>query len=75
MSTNIGKLMSLISCGNCKVIDASTVTEDKDKVFAVVRKTNKYPLSIDFEKLSANGFYPSRMHKLNGRDEIVFRIK
>jgi hypothetical protein len=75
MSTNIGKLMGLINCGNCKVIDASTVPEEKDKVFSIIRKTNKYPLSIDFETLALNGYYPIRMKKLNGKDEIIFKLK
>lgn len=75
MNTNIGKLMGLLTCGNCKVVDASTTAEDKDKVFALVRRTSKYPFSIDFEKLMNAGFYPSHMHKLNGRDEIVFKVK
>jgi ABC-type enterochelin transport system ATPase subunit len=75
MNTNIGKLMGLITCGNCKVVDASTNAEEKDKVFSLVRRTNKYPFDVDFEKLMAYGFYPVRMHKLNGKDEIVFRTK
>lgn len=75
MNTNIGKLMSLISSGNCKVIDAATCIEDKDKVFAIIRKTFKYPLAINFELLAENGFYPSHMHKYEGKDEIVIKKK
>lgn len=75
MNTNIGKLMGVITCGNCKVIDVSTKAEDKDKVFALVRRTNKYAMNIDFEKLMAFGFYPVRMQKIDGRDELIFKIK
>lgn len=74
MNTNIGRLMSLINCGNCKVIDGATSPEEKDKVFIVQRKKYKYPLQLDFDNLIKNGYVPVSMNKFESRDEIIFKF-
>ena len=74
MITNMGKLMGLTK-GNCKVVDISTTLEEKDKIFALIRRSVKYSFDVDFEKLILNKFIPVKIHKFGNKDEIVIKFK
>lgn len=68
--TNLGRLMVLVG-SNCKVIDISTNSAERDKKFSIQRKMKNYAFDVDFEKLMTNGFHPSYMHIFDNKDEIV----